>query len=543
MKLKAKPIVALASVLAAAVMGFGLASNAMANVDRPEYVSNELLVKFHPGVSASRAKRIIQKTGSNILHNYRLTDLKRIQVPAEKLKNIQARLERFTEVAYVEKNYIRYLDTTPNDPDASLLWGLHNVGQTGGTTDADIDAPEAWDISTGSPDITVAIIDSGVDYNHPDLAANMWVNEDEIPGNNIDDDNNGYVDDIYGWDFSGNDNNPMDDVAACGGHGTHTAGTVGAVGDNGVGVVGVNWDVSIMALKAGRPLLGILCTLNDADTLEAVEYAAANGALVSNNSYGGGGYNQAVFDTIRAAKQHLFVAAAGNEGRDNDTRPSYPANYNLDNIVSVAASDHNDLLADFSNYGVTTVDLSAPGVSILSTVPGNNYENMSGTSMASPHVAGAAALMLAADPTLTTNELKWRLMAEGDPVGHPTITGARLNVFQSMIPDPSAVTVTLTPTSPTAVAPGDTITFTVSLDNNTAESQIVSASVVVVLPTGIEIALAEVDTTLPAGQSVSRDFTQVVPSGGGAGDYELIGRAVVTGVSFDEDLANYMIVR
>jgi subtilisin family serine protease len=235
---------------------------------------------------------------------------------------------------------------TPNDPGYGEMWGLHNWGQTGGTLDTDIDAPEAWDITTGDGDIVVAVIDSGIDLNHPDLSANIWTNPGEIPGNGIDDDGNGYIDDVHGWDFSSNDNNPSDDIGVCGGHGTHTSGTIGAVGDNGIGVTGINWDVKIMPLKTAKQILIFFCGLEDADIIKAIEYAAMNGARVSNNSYGGGFYNQAVFNTIRASK-HLFVAAAGNESNNNDVNPSYPASYDLDNIISVAATDHNDSLLPF----------------------------------------------------------------------------------------------------------------------------------------------------------------------------------------------------
>jgi subtilisin family serine protease len=274
-------------------------------------------------------------------------------------------------VLYAQPNYILSpFAVTPNDPRFSTMWGLNNSGQTGGTPDADIDAPEAWALQTGSRDVIVAVVDSGVDYNHPDLHANMWTNAAEANGTpGVDDDGNGYVDDIYGIDTWNGDSDPMDDN----GHGTHCSGTIGAVGDNALGVTGVNWNVSIMAVKhAGANGRG-----STSAAIEAIEYATAMGADVISCSWGGsGGSNgDALYDAM-AASPALFVCAAGNSGQNADATPMYPAAYTLDNIVSVAATDKNDVLADFSNYGVTSVDLAAPGVDILSTVPGT-YPNWS----------------------------------------------------------------------------------------------------------------------------------------------------------------------
>ena len=234
----------------------------------------------------------------------------------------------------------------------------------------------------------VAIIDTGIDYTHPDLAANIWTNPGEIAGDGIDNDGNGYVDDVHGYDFVNNDGDPMDDHF----HGTHTAGTVGAVGNNGVGVTGVNWQVKLMALK----FLGASGSGSVSGAVSALEYAVTMGVRLSNNSWGGGGYSQALYDAIKNSQVigHVFVAAAGNSGVNSDLQPAYPASYDLDNIISVAAIDSSDNLASFSNRGVVTVDLAAPGVAVLSTVLGGGYASYSGTSMATPHVTGAAALAL-----------------------------------------------------------------------------------------------------------------------------------------------------
>ncbi|MCI0700770.1 MAG: S8 family serine peptidase [Planctomycetia bacterium] len=330
---------------------------------------------------------------------------------------------------------------TPNDTYyAGYLYGMTKIG-----------APAAWDTTTGSSSFVVAVIDSGVDYNHPDLAANIWSNTDEIAGNGTDDDGNGYIDDIRGWDFYSNDNNPFDDN----GHGTHVAGTIGAVGNNSRGVVGVNWSVKIMPLK----FLGANGSGSISGAVGALNYAVTNGAKVSNNSWGGGGFSSAMSTAISRARDagHIFVAAAGNSGQNNDSIASYPANYNYDNVVSVAATNSSDVLASFSNYGASTVDLAAPGVSIASTTPNNGYAYMSGTSMAAPHVSGAIALYWSANPSLSYSQVIDKLLDSVDTVAGlsgKVATGGRLNVgnmFESTSPPPP-------PPPPPTVAPGPKVT-------------------------------------------------------------------------------------
>ena len=280
-----------------------------------------------------------------------------------------------------------------NDPDFGRMWGLQNTGQqvngVTGLADADIDADLAWDLYTGSSTVKVAIVDSGVDYLHPDLAANVWTNSGEISGNGIDDDVNGYVDDVHGYDFGSGDGDPMDFV----GHGTHVAGTVGAVGNNGIGTVGVNWNSSLMALKIGTDLGGP----TNAGAIAAINYAVAMGAVVSNHSYTvnpTAALQTAIFNA--QANGHIVVVAAGNSASNNDFSPVYPASYSQDNVVTVAATDQSDALATFSNYGAFSVDIGAPGVNIWSTTPraGSlfyrpNYDFSDGTSMAAPAVTGA----------------------------------------------------------------------------------------------------------------------------------------------------------
>ncbi|MEE8452775.1 MAG: S8 family serine peptidase [Thermoguttaceae bacterium] len=338
-------------------------------------------------------------------------------------------------VVSYEIDVARQLQMTPNDASYSQLWGLNNTGQSGGTADADIDAPEAWDISTGSSDIVVAVIDTGVNYNHQDLAANIWTNPGEIAGNGIDDDGNGFVDDVHGYDFINNDGDPMDDH----GHGTHVSGTIAGAGNDGVGVVGVNWSSSIMGLK----FLSASGSGYTSDAVSAVNYATMMrtqygvNVRVTSNSWGGGGSSTAMANAIEASGNAgiLFVAAAGNSASNNDVSPHYPSNYNVFNVLSVAATDRNDNLASFSSYGATTVHLAAPGVSIYSTTLGNGYASWSGTSMATPHVSGVAALAWSVDPDATVADIRSAILDSVDQLGSLSgrvSTGGRLNALATL---------------------------------------------------------------------------------------------------------------
>ena len=379
-------------------------------------------------------------------------------------------LEHHPFVEYAEYNYLRHIDFTPVPDDERFdeLWGLHNTGQTGGADDADINAPEAWEISTGSPEVIVGVIDTGIDYNHEDLADNIWINPGEIPDNGIDDDNNGYVDDIHGINSITGSGDPMDDHY----HGTHCAGIIGAVGGNGKGVTGVNWTVKIIGIKFVSGGFGL-----DSDAVESINYAVAlrNRGVnirVLSNSWGGSGYSQSLLDAINQANSAgiLFVAAAGNSSADNDSSPLYPASYDTPNVLAVASTDHNDNLSSFSNYGATSVDIAAPGSSILSTRPNNNYYSTSGTSMATPHVAGAAALLLSVNDQLTVEELKDYLMEYGDPLPGligKCASGSRLNVNNALNRVP--------PTEPTfrlsaeaddqSVVQGQTASYTIDIQS------------------------------------------------------------------------------
>lgn len=348
------------------------------------------------------------------------------------LRAIADALNAREDIAYAHPDYIlTSLQASPgerrfpDDPFFGNLWGLHNTGQTGGLSGADIDAPEAWTYTTGSAEVTVAVIDTGVDYTHPDLAANMWFNPGEIAGNGLDDNGSGFIDDVHGYDFVNNRGSPMDDHN----HGTHCAGTIAAVGDNALGITGVAWEARIMALKfLDSRGSGVL-----SDAVRAIDYAIAHGAHIINASFGGPGFAPALEEAIARAGEAgiLFVAAAGNSSNDNAVTPMYPAAYDLPNLIAVAATNHLDERAPFSNYGQTTVHLGAPGQAIFSTVRNAGYQNMSGTSMAAPHVAGAAALLLARNPRLRPEEMIDILMRTTDPLpslAETTISGGRLNV-------------------------------------------------------------------------------------------------------------------
>jgi len=336
---------------------------------RPRYVQGEILVKYKSHVSASTIRSFQDRLGASTIRAFRDIGIRQVKLPPR--MSVETALEYYRgnpDVAYAEPNYIRYLKaTTPNDPFFSNLWGLHNTGQsvngTSGTAGADMDGPEAWDVAQGSNTFVIAVIDTGVDYNHPDLSGNIWANPGEVAGNGLDDDQNGYVDDLRGWDFVDDDNDPMDVV----GHGTHVAGTIAAVGNNNIGVTGVCWQAKIMPVRA----LDAFGAGTDADIIAAIGYAVTKGAKVINASFGGPDYSQAQYDALSNANSAgvLFVVAAGNEGTNNDTTPSYPASYNLPNIISVAATDQNDNLSNFSNYGATSVHVAAPGENIYSTLP------------------------------------------------------------------------------------------------------------------------------------------------------------------------------
>jgi len=333
----------------------------------------------------------------------------------------------------VEPDFLYYPSGPANDPSFNdgSLWGLRNEGQSGGLPGADISAVEAWDIRNDASGVIVAVVDTGMRTTHEDLASNLWTNPEEIAGNGVDDDGNGVVDDVHGFDAIDGDGTPDDGD----GHGTHVAGTIAAAGNNATGVTGVAWRAQLMAIRFLGTNGGFL-----SDAIEGIEYARNHGARILNNSWGGGGFSTSLRNAIAAleAQDSLFVAAAGNDGSDNDATPSYPASYDLDGIVSVAASDRRDELASFSNTGATSVDLAAPGVSIRSTFNSSDsaYASLNGTSMASPHVAGAAAILRAEFPGESALAIKQRLLDTvdtGAAFAGTTLSGGRLNLRAALL--------------------------------------------------------------------------------------------------------------
>ena len=390
-------------------------------VQTPESVPGEYVVKFKDNAVAARSlNTLTASVGSyvkDVIPNLNTIVIKRPVFETQ--SNVLITLRQNPSVEFIEPNYIYRASKVPNDVMFGQLWGMLNVGQQDssrkeGVAGVDIGAEKAWDITTGSKDVIVAVIDTGVNYKHPDLADNMWTNEAELNGQTgVDDDGNGIVDDIYGANFVNADKptgNPLDDN----GHGSHCAGTIAGVGDNGMGVVGVAWQARVMGVKF---LSGSGSGSLDG-ALNGIDYAVSMGAKVLSNSWGGGGYSDILKAAIERSHQAntLFVAAAGNESNNNDSSPTYPATYDVPNVLSVAAIDNRGKMASFSNYGKKSVHIAAPGVNIVSSVLGQKYDSFSGTSMATPHVSGVAVLLASAEPNLTGVEMKQRLMDTAVPI-------------------------------------------------------------------------------------------------------------------------------
>ena len=405
------------------------------------FASGEIIVKLEEAASQADLRDLNQKTDATVEEDLPQSDVSVVDLPQglSVSEAVQA-YEDSPDVEYAEPNFLLQPAAVPNDPSFDRMYALNNTGQTGGTADADIDATEAWNAITGSSGVVVAVIDEGVDINHPDLKDNIWTNPGEIAGNRVDDDKNGYVDDVNGYDFADNDASVYDrDLISGGGdeHGTHVAGTIAAAGNNAAGITGVGWRTRIMPLK----FLGADGGYTS-DAIEAVNYAVNKGVKISNNSWGGGGKSQALQDAIARADAngHLFVAAAGNGGSDkvgdnNDRYPHYPSGYSNSNIVAVAATGDRDTRASFSNFGAKSVDLAAPGVNILSTLPGNTYGSYSGTSMAAPHVAGVAALVKSQNPAFDDGKIKSRLLNTVDKkisLDGRVLAGGRLNAARAV---------------------------------------------------------------------------------------------------------------
>ncbi len=423
------------------------------------HVPGEVLVKFKKGEEKSfLATTKLQKMGVKSHRQVNLSYGNLSVLTFENNKSVSTMIEQLKNdpaIEFVEPNFIysvnpikadkneklkRLLKSpftdftapTPDDPDFGKLWGLRNTGSnepqgSAGIEGSDVNALNAWDLTRGSKAVKIAVIDTGVDYNHPDLKDNMWINTQEANGKaGVDDDGNGFVDDVRGYDFANNDADPMDGN----GHGTHCSGTIGAVHNNRVGVAGVMADVTIVPVK--------FLTDEGSGSLEgaikAIDYATTMNVDLMSNSWGGGGRSQALLDAIEraSAKGIIFTAAAGNSSSNNDSSPSYPASYETANMVSVAATTAQNTLASFSSYGRNSVHIGAPGHNILSTVNGGGYDIYSGTSMATPHVSGVLGLLLAKEGRIPHATLRERLTMTGVPVAGlrgKTVTASRADAY------------------------------------------------------------------------------------------------------------------
>lgn len=411
----------------------------------------EVLVKFRPEVNLAEIQKIAARNNDKIEDEIEaVKNLISIDdLDGQDAEKVAEQYRRMTDlVLYAEPIVQIKLEPTetyreviskpsdepnlPNDPMFADQWALKNAGQNGGKENADIAAVKAWAKTKGSKKVVVAVLDTGVDYLHLDLITNMWIRPDSVP--QYRDDELGVFNDLHGFNAAENLTDPMDDN----GHGTHCAGVIGAEGNNEQGIAGINWQVEIMPLK----FLGRGGSGTTKDAIEAINYAidrkqkGVNVRVIS-ASWGSTAYSKALEDAIRAAGEQgiLFVAAAGNDGGDNDKRPHYPSNYNLPNVISVAALDRADNLASFSNYGAKTVHIAAPGKDIISTWLKDGFREASGTSMATPQVSGVAALILASEPNITVEKLRERILKSVDKIDSlngKVENGGRLNAAKAL---------------------------------------------------------------------------------------------------------------
>ena len=395
----------------------------------PPYRQDRILIEAKAQSSAAALEAVHAQLGCKKVQAFgRFQGIQILSIPNDRtVSNCMAGYERSGLVQFAEPDYIRHIDATPNDPKYldGTLWALNNYGQNGGTSHADIDASPAWNVLFSASNIVVAILDSGVRYTHEDLSANMWTNP---------------TDGSHGTNAIAGTSDPSDDN----GHGTLMAGVIGAVGNNGKGVVGVAWQVQLMACKC----FNSSGTASDSAILACMDYALANGARIISASFDSTGFGQALSNAIfsTSAAGILFVASAGNNSVNVDLTPHYPACYGIDNILSVAYTTRNDSLGNFSNYGATNVDLAAPGDQIYSTFASSDSSyyppaglgiNLAGTSFATAYVSGACALTLSKYPTESYRQIISRVLNAVDPVpglAGKCVTGGRLNLYKALSP-------------------------------------------------------------------------------------------------------------
>ncbi len=406
----------------------------------PAHVAGEAIIKFQRGTTRADQADCLGRMGALTIRRFEPIGAQLVRLSTLSVGQAIQRFRDHTQIEYIEPNFIVGLNAIPNDLDFAEQWGLMNTGQMGGIAGADISAVAAWDISTGSGEVVVAVVDSGVDYAHVDLAPNIYLNPGEIPDNGVDDDGNGYVDDVRGWNFSNGTNEVMDFH----GHGTAIAGIIGALTNNSLGVAGVAWQVRILPVK--------WCSFHSGDlasALAAVEYATAMNVDIMNHSWGFDAPSPpaSLLDMFTAANDAgiLLVCAAGNSNHNLELYPHYPACLLLPLVISVAASNQQDFKPTFSNYGSTHVDLAAPGCDIYSTLPdddfgffgvGGPYIPGSGTSFAAPFVVGALALVKDRFPELTPLQTKIKLLQAVDPIPAlegVVLTGGRLNLHRALL--------------------------------------------------------------------------------------------------------------
>lgn len=401
------------------------------------YIQGQLLIDWN-SQDLSQQSLIRQRYGLHLLHRFHQLNAEAVELAqwGETLR-IKAQLEREPAIKWVELDAPFFPDVVPDDL-RTLQWNLENSGQMQGLLDADVDAPEAWERSRDCSAIVIAVVDSGILLTHPELRESIWVNRNEKPGNGVDDDGNGYIDDVNGWNFVDNNNNPTDSDS----HGTHVSGIMAAKGNNKAetmtelseeGMVGVCWKAQLIPIKALGRFYG-----STSSVIAGMNYAVESGANIINASLSGRRDSKLLQEAIQAAETQgtLVVVSAGNDGKNIDTNPVYPASYNFPNLITVGATTRTDTLADFSNFGVNSVDLMAPGLDIYSTMARPYYGLMSGTSMAAPHVSAAAAFMWAGRPVLTYVDVRDALLETVDTketLSTTCATGGRLNLFTSVV--------------------------------------------------------------------------------------------------------------